>query len=122
MQVFDVKRYALQGGSFLKALSGASTDGKSQPYHLGHFFIAIDISEFTDLETFKNTTGEILRELRRSKKAPGETRIYTPGEKEHLAWLERKDKGVPVNEPLQKDVRQLVKELKLTGYDFPFMK
>jgi L-2-hydroxycarboxylate dehydrogenase (NAD+) len=118
----EILSAALQGGSFLKGLSGAGPDGKSQPYHLGHFFTAINISEFTELETFKKTAGEILRELRRSKKAPGEKRIYTSGEKEHLAWLERKDKGVPVNAPLQKDVIQLVKELKLKGYDFPFVK
>ena len=118
----EILSAALQGGNFLKGLSGVSPDGKSQPYHLGHFFTAINISEFTELETFKKTAGEILRELRRSKKAPGEKRIYTSGEKEHLAWLERKDKGVPVNAPLQKDMRQLVKELKLTGYSFPFLR
>ena len=41
--------------------------------------------------------------------------------KEYLAWLERKDKGVPVNEALQNDIRALVKELGLTGYNFPFL-
>ena len=38
-----------------------------------------------------------MRALRSSEKAPGKDRIYTAGEKEHLAWLERKDKGAPVN-------------------------
>ena len=118
----EILSSALQGGSFLKGLSGLTSDGKPQPYHLGHFFMAVNISEFTDLETFKKTTGDILRELRNSKKAPGQKRIYTSGEKEHLAWLERKDKGVPVNVPLQRDIKQLVKELNLTGYDFPFLK
>jgi LDH2 family malate/lactate/ureidoglycolate dehydrogenase len=119
--VVEILSAALQGGSFLKGLLGFSPDGKPQPYHLGHFFIAINISEFTELETFKKTTGEILGALRASKKAPGCDRIYTAGEKEHLAWLERKDKGVPVNEPLQKNIRQLIEELHLTGYDFPFL-
>ncbi len=119
--VVEILSSALQGGSFLKALSGFTPDGKSQPYHLGHFFMAVNISEFTDLDAFKKSTGELLRELRNSRKAPGEERIYTAGEKEYLAWLERKDKGVPVNAPLQKDIKQLVKELKLTGYHFPFL-
>jgi len=119
--VVEILSAALQGGSFLKGLLGFSPDGRPQPYHLGHFFIAINISEFIELETFKKTTGEILRALRASKKAPGCDRIYTAGEKEHLAWLERKDKGVPVNEPLQKNIRQLIEELHLTGYDFPFL-
>lgn len=120
--VIEILSAALQGGSFLKGLSGFSADGKKQPYHLGHFFIAININEFTDLSAFKKTTGDILRALRASKKAPGKKRIYTAGEKEYLAWLERKDKGVPVNEPLQKDIKQLIKELNLKGYDFPFLK
>lgn len=119
--VVEILSAALQGGPFLKGLMGVSSDGKPRPYHLGHFFIAIDVSAFTELESFKKTTGEILRALRASKKARGHDRIYTAGEKEYLAWLERKDRGVPINESLQKDIRQLIKELKLTGYDFPFV-
>jgi L-2-hydroxycarboxylate dehydrogenase (NAD+) len=119
--VVEILSAALQGGAFLKGLLGFSPEGKVQPYHLGHFFIAIDVSAFTELDAFKKTTGDILRQLRASKKAVGQERIYTAGEKEHLAWLERKDKGVPVNEPLQKDIRTLIKELKLTGYKFPFL-
>ena len=119
--VVEILSAALQGGAFLKGLLGFSPEGKTQPYHLGHFFMAINIEAFTEPENFKKSSGDILRALRASKKAPGQKRIYTAGEKEHLAWLERKDKGVPVNEPLQKDIRALVKELNLTGYKFPFL-
>ena len=74
------------------------------------------------VDTFKKTTGEILRGLRASKKAPGHDRIYTAGEKEYLAWLERKDKGVPVGESIQKEFIQLRDELGLTQYQFSFEK
>jgi L-2-hydroxycarboxylate dehydrogenase (NAD+) len=120
--VVEILSAALQGGAFLKGLLGLGAHGEHQPYHLGHFFMAINISEFTSLDTFKKDTGEILRSLRASKKAPGAQRIYTAGEKEYLAWQERKNRGVPVNEPLQNDIRRLVEELKLTGYDLPFLK
>ena len=119
--IVEILCAALQTGTFLKGLLGFDPDGKARPYHLGHFFIAINVSEFTELDTFKKTTGEILRGLRASKKAPGCERIYTAGEKEYLAWLDRKDRGVPVNESVQNDIRQLVDELGLTGYDFPFL-
>lgn len=119
--VVEILSAALQGGSFLKGLLGFSPEGNAQPYHLGHFFMAVNISEFTDVESFKKTTGDILRDLRNSKKAPGEEKIFTAGEKEYEAWLYRKDKGVPVNEPLQKNVRDLIKELGLKGYNFPFL-
>lgn len=118
--VVEILSAALQGGSFLKGLLGFDENNKPTPYHLGHFFIAINISEFTELENFKKTTGEILRQLRNSKKAPGQDRIYTAGEKEYEAWLYRKDKGVPVNEALQRDMLTLKKELNLTQYSFPF--
>ena len=119
--VVEILSAALQSGAFLKGLLGLDTNGKPQPYHLGHFFLAIQISQFTELENFKKTTGEILRALRASKKAPGQSRIYTAGEKEYLAWQERKVKGIPINVALQNDIRQLIKELKLTTYKFPFL-
>lgn len=120
--VVEILSAALQGGSFLKGLLGFDENGKPRPYHLGHFFIAINVSAFTDLESFKKTTGDILRDLRSSTKAPGAERIYTAGEKEYLSWLDRKDRGTPVNEALQKDILQLKKELNLTQYHFPFEK
>ena len=71
------------------------------------------------LDSFKKTCGDILRQLRASKKAPGQERIYTAGEKEYLAWLERKDKGVPVGESVQKEIIEIRDKLGLP-YMFPF--
>lgn len=116
----EILSAALQGGAFLKALSGFDTAGQRQPYHLGHFFIALDIEAFIDLGSFKSATGEILRQLRASRKAPGQERIYTAGEKEYLAWLERKDQGVPVNAALQEQILQMRDELGLHQYRFAF--
>jgi len=100
--VVEVLSAALQAGSFLKGLTGFE-HGEKVPYHIGHFFIVIDPEAFMGLETFKKTCGDILRELRASKKAPGQDRIYTAGEKEYLTWLERKDKGVPIGEAVQQE-------------------
>jgi len=117
--VVEILSAALQNGKYLKMLSGVE-DGKPVPINLGHFFIAINISAFTELESFKKITGQILRDLRASKKVPGAERIYTAGEKEYLAWLERKDKGAPINQNLQQQILTLKKELGLTKYKFPF--
>lgn len=119
--VVEILSAALAGGQFLKALSGIGADGKSQMYHLGHFFFVINPEFFMGLDTFKKTCGDILRGLRASKKAPGADRIYTAGEKEYLAWLDRKDKGVPLSESLQKEFVALRDECKL-DYKFPFEK
>lgn len=117
--VVEILSAALQGGAFLKALSGMD-NGKKVPYRLGHFFIAINIESFTELDEFKKTTGDILRQLRASKRMPGQDRIYTAGEKEYLAWQYRKNKGVPVNKALQRDMIQLKEMLNLTQYQFEF--
>ena len=114
--VVEILCAALQGGSYLKMLTGFR-EGKKVSYGLGHFFIAVNIDNFIDPEEFKKTAGDILRELRASKKMPGAERIYTAGEKEHLAWLERKEKGVPVNQSLREEIVAMRDELGLKGYD-----
>mgnify|MGYP002513349744 CR=1 FL=1 len=100
---------------------GARAWYKDDFYRLGHFFMVINPEFFAGLDTFKSTTGDILRALRGSTKAPGAERIYTAGEKEHLAWVEREPLGVPVGEAIQKEFIQLRDECGL-DYKFPFEK
>ena len=119
--IVEILSAALQNGKFLKMLSGVE-EGKPVPINLGHFFIAINISSFIELKSFKKISGDILRSLRSSKKAPEAERIYTAGEKEYLAWLERKDKGAPINKNLQQQIITLKEELGLNQYKFPFEK
>lgn len=102
--VIEVLSAALQGGSFLHQLSGFNEVGEKIPYHIGHFFMAIDLEAFVGANEFKHTAGEILRQLRASKKADGEERIYTAGEKEYLAFLERSEHGVPLNPAVRKSL------------------
>lgn len=117
--VVEILSAALQSGPYLKMLSGLS-GGKKVPYHLGHFFIAINISFFTGLDEFKKITGDILRALRASKKAPGQERIYTAGEKEYETWLSRKGRGVPVNRAVQREMIAMRDETGLADFTFPF--
>ena len=111
--VVEILSSALQAGSFLKMLTGKDDSGNLKPYHLGHFFIAIDTEAFMGLETFKKISGDILRELRNSEKAPGQEKIYTAGEKEYLIWQERKEKGVPLNQACMEDIKTVNKMLGL---------
>jgi len=117
--VCELLSSCLSQANFMKALSGVGADGKSAPIELGHFFMAVKIESFVELDAFKKQAGEICRQLRASKKAPGARRIYTPGEKEYETWLFRKDKGVPFNEPLRKDFRDVKARLGLKT-ELPF--
>ncbi len=118
--VVEILSAALQQGAFLKQLLGIDESGTKVPYRLGHFFMAIDIAAFTDVDAFRKTTGDILRQLRESRKAPGQERIYTAGEKEHLAWQERRGTGVPLNAVLQAQILEMRDALGLQRYRFPF--
>jgi L-2-hydroxycarboxylate dehydrogenase (NAD+) len=109
----------LSQANFMKALIGVSPEGKPCPIELGHSFMAIKIESFCELSAFKSQVGEICRQLRASRKAPGAERIYTPGEKEYETWLYRKDKGVPFNEPLKASFKAVKARLGLTQ-ELPF--
>ncbi|HEX2970216.1 MAG TPA: Ldh family oxidoreductase [Bacteroidales bacterium] len=119
--VVEILSSALQQGAYLKMLLGIK-DGKKVPYSLGHFFIAIDINSFTDPADFRKTTGNILRELRASRKMPGHDHIYTAGEKEYLTWMNRKDKGVPFSEDLIEEFRSLCRNYNMDNYISCFSK
>lgn len=118
--VVEILSSALQAGNFMKALSGLDADGKAAPIELGHFFLAINVEHFIDLPSFKKNTGDILRALRASTRAPGAARIYTAGEKEHEAHVERQKTGIPMPKPIQDDINAMRRELKLTGFQFPW--
>lgn len=116
--VVEILSSALQAGSFMKMLTGYQ-DGKKIPYHLGHFFMAIDTEAFMGAEQFKKTTGDILRELRQSKKAKGQNRIYTAGEKEYLCSQERESLGVPIGKEVQKEFKE-IRDLLNINHRFSF--
>lgn len=113
--VVEILSAALQQGAYLKMLTGFK-DGKKVPYNLGHFFIAIDIGAFTEVDDFKRTTSDILRQLRASKKMPNQNRIYTAGEKEYEVWMSRKDKGVPFGNELLKEFQGICKDYGLEEF------
>lgn len=119
--VVEILSAALTGGLFMKDLSNKDKNGNKRPYHLGHFFIVINPEFFMGLDTFKKTTGDILRGLRNSQKAPGQDCIYTAGEKEWDVWQVRQDKGVPMGEGVQKDF-MAVRDMYHLDYKFPFEK
>ena len=115
--VVEILSAALAGGQYMKALTGRDANGNPEMYHLGHFFFVVDPEAFIGLEEFRKTAGDICRALRSSRKAPGHDRIYTAGEKEYLAWLDRKDKGVPLN---PSEISDLTAVRDKIGLDFTF--
>lgn len=109
----------LQDGSYGKDLDGKDENGNIRPYHLGHYFIAIDTNHFLGEDIARKKAGEIIRSVRNSKKAPDAERIYTAGEKEYEIWKEREGSGVPINDAVQKEILAVRDQLEL-DYVFPW--
>ena len=118
--VVELLSSALQQGYFLSQLSGFAADGTKQSPRIGHFLMAINIENFTDLASFKKHVGDVLREIRSARKAPGKTRIYTAGEKEYLLSLEREKSGIAINTALRKMMLKVKADYKLDNWELPF--
>jgi L-2-hydroxycarboxylate dehydrogenase (NAD+) len=118
--IVEILSAALQQGKFLWDLSGISPEGKTQPNYLGHFFMAIQVEAFCPLEDFKQSTGEIIRQLRAARKAPGAQRIFSAGEKEFISEKATAAKGIPIVPTLQKDMLEMQQVLHLDQYQLPF--
>ena len=116
----EILSSALQTGSFLYGLIGLDEHGKAQPNKLGHFFMAMNIESFTDLETFKKSAGEVLRELRAATKQPGHERIYTAGEKEYENEQRVRRDGVRLVPSLLEDICTMIEGLGLSEYESVF--
>jgi LDH2 family malate/lactate/ureidoglycolate dehydrogenase len=108
---------SLGGGVFMKDLLGIAPDGSRRPYMLGHFFLAVHIEHFVPLEMSKRITGQIMRALQNAHKAPDQERIYVAGEKEHERQKLVRERGIPVNRNLRRDLQTVRDELGVAGYE-----
>ncbi|MFX0008049.1 MAG: Ldh family oxidoreductase [Promethearchaeota archaeon] len=118
--VVEILSAALQGGIYLRDTLGIEENGQKR-LKVGHFFLVINPESFIGSDSFKKTAGNIMRGLRGSRKIPNFERIYTAGEKEYIAGIERNKKGIPLNKSLQNDIKVMRDELGLDKYQFPFI-
>jgi L-2-hydroxycarboxylate dehydrogenase (NAD+) len=80
----------------------------------------MNVEHFVPLGSFRKTAGSIVRELRASRKAPGEERIYTAGEKAHGIAARVTAEGVEIPPGLQRSLNELRTELGLGNHDLGF--
>ncbi|UCD02163.1 MAG: Ldh family oxidoreductase [Promethearchaeota archaeon] len=118
--IVELLSAALQDGIYLRDTLGIVENGQKR-LKVGHFFLAINIESFIGINSFEKIAGNIMRDLRGSRRIPGEERIYTAGEKEYIAEINRKKTGIPLNKSLQDDIKKMQTELNLNSYKFPFL-
>lgn len=71
--------------------------GEPSPTGCGHFFLALDVAAFTDLDAFRDKIDRAVRAVRRSRTQRGVERVYLPGEIEWNSKLERLRDGIPLH-------------------------
>jgi len=94
---------ALHGreGSARAGGEGKKTDGSKLGYlpkrHVQNSVVAaVDISAFTDVESYKETTDSLIDGIKALPKADGVDEIFVPGEPEERTYEERSKNGIPL--------------------------
>lgn len=78
--IIDVMCGMLSSGVWGDDVSGLHKD-LDKPFDASHFFLAINVAHFRPLEDSLKESGRAAKRVRTSKRAPGVSRIYTPGER-----------------------------------------
>ncbi len=82
---------------------------------IGHFFGAMEIDGFEEVEVFKKRIDHWIEVFRKTKPSPGHEAVLIPGDPEHEAEKVRSKYGVPVIEAVVNDLKQISE---MTGIDF----
>lgn len=69
----------------------------STPINLGHFFMALDVGAFMDLNLFKRRIDQMIDELKSTPLMEGSEGIFMPGEIEFAKEQACKKNGIPID-------------------------
>jgi LDH2 family malate/lactate/ureidoglycolate dehydrogenase len=103
----------LNGAAFGREVVDFNADDESA-CNTGHFIIALDISRFIPLATFKSEIDRQLRDLKASPVLLGFDAIRLPGEQRQVRRAERMAKGVPVFPEVVEQLDALADGLRIT--------
>ena len=77
---------------------------KSVGKGIGHFFGAMAIDGFMEVDEFKTRIDEWVRRFRATQPAPGTQGVLIPGDPERIAETERLESGIPIIGPVVEDL------------------
>ena len=90
--IIDILCGILTGSAFANDVKGIEGEVPGT----GHFFGAIDIKRFRELDDYYKDLSEMCRRIKGSKKRPETKEIYLPGEIEDIIQKERMANGIPL--------------------------
>jgi LDH2 family malate/lactate/ureidoglycolate dehydrogenase len=82
---------------------------------IGHFFGAMDIDGFEEVDVFKKRIDHWIEVFRKTKPAPGHRAVLIPGDPEHEAEQIRSTEGIPLLEAVVNELNSISKQ---TGISF----
>jgi LDH2 family malate/lactate/ureidoglycolate dehydrogenase len=94
----DILCGVLSGGAYGDMVDSKGPHGENQPAEVGHFFMALNIENFVEMEVFKEKMDDFIDRLKASAKAEGADRIFIHGEKEYELYDKHRKEGVPLEE------------------------
>ncbi len=74
---------------------------------IGHFFGAMKIDAFIDVDEFKRQIDDWVRTFRATKPQPGSPGVVIPGDPEREAEAKRSVEGIPLVMPVVEDLRRI---------------
>lgn len=92
--------------------------GKRQ---LGHFFIAIDIAKFENVNFFMKRLASLVKELRSVKAAKGFSGVVVPGDPEKKMYKSRSQYGIPVSKQQREEFIKVAKDLPINEKYYLFL-
>jgi LDH2 family malate/lactate/ureidoglycolate dehydrogenase len=100
----------LNGAAFGRDVVNYTVDSKT-PSNTGQAIIALDITTFADVETFKQDVDEMWEVMKSSPTLPGIDEVRLPGERSEQLYCERMADGIPLGAALLKVLDDLADNL-----------
>lgn len=110
--VFGLLAGTLNGAAMGRDVVDFNNDDTT-PTNTGHVIVAINVAMFRELNEFKASVDQLIRDIRNSKRLPGVEAIRLPGEQSHAKRAERSRLGIPLPAPLVQSLDKLAAELKI---------
>lgn len=101
------------------ALTGVLSGGAfgTEPYrdparqNVSHTFLAFDIAWFMSLDDYKARLGRFIDTVKASHLRPGFSEVLVPGELEHRRVVDKTQNGVPLDQMVYEELRELASAL-----------
>jgi ureidoglycolate dehydrogenase (NAD+) len=103
----DIFAGILTGSPFGPYVGKMYGDDPCERRRLGHFVCAIDVSRFTERDSFIRKIQRMIDDLHGMSPAPGFSGVMLPGELEALRERQRREQGIPLSEELYAYLREV---------------